>query len=77
MCDAKSERELEDNAELMCYCKARQQNLTAKLGNMGQVTELSVPWSLRPRNRAAAATCGHGRCDFPAILRFTPKIASG
>ena len=28
---------------------------------------LSVPWSLRPRNRAAAATCGRGRCDFPAI----------
>ena len=39
--------------------------------------DLSVPWSLRPRNRAAAATCGRGRCDFPAILRLTPKIASG
>ena len=39
--------------------------------------QLSVPWSLRPRNRAAAATCGRGRCDFPAILRLTPKIASG
>ena len=38
---------------------------------------LSVPWSLRPRNRAAAAACGRGRCDFPAILRLTPKIASG
>ena len=38
---------------------------------------LSVPWSLRPRNRAAAATCGRGRCDFPAILMLTPKIASG
>ena len=34
---------------------------------------LSVPWSLRPQNRAAAATCGRGRCDFPAILRLTPK----
>ena len=34
---------------------------------------LSVPWSLRPRNRAAAATCGHGRCDLPAILRVTQK----
>ena len=39
--------------------------------------DLSVPWSLRPRNRAAAATCGRGCCDFPAILRPTPKIASG
>ena len=34
---------------------------------------LSVPWSLRPQNRAAAATCGHGRCELPAILRLTPK----
>ena len=37
---------------------------------------LSVPWSLRPRNRAAAATCGRGRCEIPAILRVIPKIAS-
>ena len=37
----------------------------------------SVPWSLRPHNRAAAATCGRGRCELPAILRQTPKIASG
>ena len=36
-----------------------------------KVTELSVPWSLRPRNRAAAATCGRGRCKHPAILRLT------
>ena len=28
-------------------------------------------------NRAAAATCSHGRCELPAILRPTPKIASG
>ena len=39
--------------------------------------DLSVPWSLQPRNRAAAATCGHGRCELPAILRAMPKIASG
>ena len=32
--------------------------------------------SLRPRNRAAAATCGRGRCELPAILKVTPKIAS-
>ena len=38
---------------------------------------LSVPWSLQPRNRAAAATCGRGRCELPAIWRLTPKIASG
>ena len=38
--------------------------------------ELSVPWSLRPRNRTAAGTCGHGRCELPAILRVTPKIES-
>ena len=42
-----------------------------------QDPQLSVPWSPRPRNRAAAVTCGRGRCDFPAILRLTPKIASG
>ena len=34
---------------------------------------LSVLWSLRPRNRAAAATCGHGRCELPAISRVTQK----
>ena len=28
-------------------------------------------------NRAAAATCGCGRCERPAILRLTPEIASG
>ena len=38
---------------------------------------LSVPWSLRPQNGTAAATCGRGRCERPAILRLTPKIASG
>ena len=37
---------------------------------------LSVLWSLRPQNRAAAATCGRGRCELPAILMLTPKIAS-
>ena len=26
-------------------------------------------------NRAAAATGGRGRCELPAILRATPKIA--
>ena len=36
-------------------------------------SRLSVPWSLRPQNRAAAATCGRGRCELPAILRLTPK----
>ena len=35
--------------------------------------DLSVPWSLRPQNRAAAATCGRGRCELPAILRATQK----
>ena len=25
-----------------------------------------------PRNRAAAARCGRGRCELPAILRITP-----
>ena len=35
--------------------------------------DLSVPWSLRPQNRAAAATCSHGRCELPAILRVTQK----
>ena len=34
---------------------------------------LSVPWSLRPRNCAAAVICGHGRCELPAILRVTQK----
>ena len=34
---------------------------------------LSVPWSPRPQNRAAAATCGHGRCELPAIVRVTQK----
>ena len=34
---------------------------------------LSVPWSLRPRNRAVSAACGHGRCELLAILRLTPK----
>ena len=33
----------------------------------------SVPWSLRPQNRAAAATCGHARCELPVILRLTQK----
>ena len=37
---------------------------------------LGVPWSLQPRNRAAAATCGHHRWELPAILRVTPTIAS-
>ena len=35
--------------------------------------QAQVPWSLRPQNRAAAATCGHGRCELPAILRVTQK----
>ena len=33
---------------------------------------LSVPWSLRPQNRAAAATCGRGRCELPAISLLRP-----
>ena len=37
---------------------------------------LGVPWSLRPRNRVVAATCGRGRCELLAISRVTPKIAS-
>ena len=39
---------------------------------------LSLPWSLRPRNRAAAVTCGRGHCELPVILRVAaPHIASG
>ena len=44
---------------------------------IGKGHDLSVPWSLRLRNRTAAATCGRGRCELPAILKLTPKIASG
>ena len=40
-------------------------------------TQLSVPWLLRPRTCAAAATCGLRRCELPAIGRVTPqKIAA-
>ena len=35
------------------------------------IPELSVPWSLRPRNRAAAATCGRGHCELTAVSRRT------
>ena len=42
-------------------------------GMYHQDLRLSVLWSLRPGNRAAAATCGHGRCELPAILRVTQK----
>ena len=31
---------------------------------------------LGPRTRAAAATCGRGRFEFPAILRVAPTIAT-
>ena len=34
---------------------------------------LSVPWSLRPRHRTAAATCSRGRCELPAM---TPNFKS-
>ena len=34
---------------------------------------ISVPWSLRPRNRAAPATCGRGCCELPAVLNSNPK----
>ena len=37
---------------------------------MRRAPRLSVPWLLRPRNRAAAATCGRGGCELPAILRL-------
>ena len=38
------------------------------------VWQLSVSWSLRPRNCEAAATCGrHGHCELPAILWLNPK----
>ena len=40
-----------------------------------QVPVLSVPWPLRLRNRAAAATCGRGRYELPAIFCVTAKIA--
>ena len=40
---------------------------------LGATRGLSVPWSLRPQNRAAAATCGRGRCKLPAILRANLK----
>ena len=43
-----------------------------------QTWPLSIPWSLRPRNRAVAATCGRGRCELPAILRLPQKsLAAG
>ena len=29
----------------------------------------------RPRNRAAAATCGRGRYELPAIFRVLPFLA--
>ena len=45
--------------------------------NTGHGLVLSVPWSPRPQNRAAGATCDRGRCELPAILRLTPNIASG
>ena len=35
--------------------------------------DLSVPWSLQPRNRAAAATCGRGRCDPPCDFEANCK----
>ena len=41
----------------------------------GDLVLISVPWSLWPRDRAAAATCGCGGCELPAILRVTFKIA--
>ena len=41
--------------------------------NFPEPPTLSVPWSLRPRNRAAAATCGHGRCELPVVLRVAQK----
>ena len=53
----------------------RQKSLLRNCGLGGG--SLSVPWSLWPQNRAAAATCHHGRCKLPAILRLTPKIVSG
>ena len=36
------------------------------------IPNLSGLWSLRPRNRAAAETCDHSRCELPASLRLTP-----
>ena len=39
--------------------------------------DLSVPWSLRPRNRAAAATCGRDRCELLAIFNCGPRGATG
>ena len=46
-------------------------------GQRGKTSALPPFQKPLTRNRAAAATCGRGRCDFPAILRLTPKIASG
>ena len=55
-------------------CKWKQIVSQTKLHS---VTELSVPWSLRPRNRTAASTCGRIQLrTVPAIRRQTPEIAS-
>ena len=53
--------------------KKSSRKIPGKIFTTKLASALSVPWSLRPRNRAAAATCGHGRCELPAILRVTPK----
>ena len=42
-------------------------------GVINEVFALSVPWSLRPQNLAAAATRGRGCCELPEISRQTPK----
>ena len=38
---------------------------------------LRVRMGEQGRGVMAAATCGHGRCELPAILTATPKIGSG
>ena len=41
------------------------------VGPLSDDPGLSVPWSLRPRKRTAAAIRGRGHCDYPAILKLT------
>ena len=52
---------------------ARPVHISAARHNQSKLANLSVPWSLRQRNRVAAATCGRGRCEVPAILRVTQE----
>ena len=53
------------------FCTSKNKKQFPQFQILVPVQFLSVPWSLRPQNRAAVATCGRGRCELLAIL--TPK----